>query len=120
MLDSRSIDPARLDAFAGKAMSDLTAGYTGVMISLGAKLGLYWALAGAGPLSSREVAKRSNCAERYVREWLNDQAAGDYLAFHAASETYELPPEQAAVLADEDSPYYIPIAWNVPDSLWAD
>lgn len=120
MLDSRSIDPARLDAFAGKAMSDLTAGYTGVMISLGTKLGLYRTLAGAGPLSSREVAKRSDCAERYVREWLNAQAAGGYLAFHSSSDTYELLPEQAAVLADEDSPYYVPIAWNVPASLWAD
>jgi SAM-dependent methyltransferase len=120
MLDTQSIDADRLNAFVGKAMSDLTAGYTGVMVSLGAKLGLYRAMAGAGPLSSREVAERSRCAERYVREWLNAQAAGGYLAFHPASETYELLPEQAAVLADEDSPFYVPIAWNVPGSLWAD
>lgn len=120
MLDTPSIDADRLSAFSAKAMSDLTAGYTGVMISLGARLGLYKAMAGAGPLSSREVAKRSACAERYVREWLNAQAAGGYLAFHAVSDTYELLPEQAAVLADEDSPFYIPVAWNVPASLWAD
>lgn len=120
MLDIQSIDSERLEIFVGKAMSDLTAGYTGVMVSLGARLGLYRAMAGAGPLSSKEVAKRAECAERYVREWLNAQAAGGYLAYHAASDTYELLPEQAAVLADEDSPFYIPVAWNVPASLWAD
>jgi ubiquinone/menaquinone biosynthesis C-methylase UbiE len=116
MLDTHTIDQAKLDAFVGKAVSDLTAGYTGVMVSLGAKLGLYRAMAGAGPLSSKEVARLSGCAERYVREWLNAQAAGGYLAYHAASDTYELLPEQAAVLADEDSPFYVPVAWNVPGS----
>ena len=120
MLDIPTIDQTKLDAFAGKAISDLTAGYTGVMVSLGAKLGLYRAMAGAGPLSSSEVAKRARCAERYVREWLNAQAAAGYIAFHAASETYELLPEQATVLADEDSPYFVPVAWNVPGSMWVD
>jgi SAM-dependent methyltransferase len=120
MLDTHAIDGAKLDAFVGKAVGDLTAGYTGVMVSLGAKLGLYRAMAGAGPLSSKEVAKRSACAERYVREWLNAQAAGGYLAYHALSDTYELLPEQAAVLADEDSPFYVPVAWNVPGAMWAD
>lgn len=120
MLDTQSIDPQRLEVFVGKAMSDLTAGYTGVMVSIGAKLGLYRTMAGAGPLSSKELAQRSVCSERYLREWLNAQAAGGYLTYHGASDTYELLPEQAAVLADEDSPYYIPVAWNVPASLWAD
>jgi len=90
------------------------------MISLGTKLGLYKALAGAGPLSAKELARRAGCAERYVREWLNAQAAGGYLGYHAVSDTYELSPEQAMVLADEDSPVYIPNAWNVPASLWFD
>jgi hypothetical protein len=61
-----------------------------------------------GPLSSRELAKRANCAERYVREWLNSQVAGGYVAYHAISDSYELTPEQAFVLADEDSPVFIP------------
>ena len=56
MLDTRAIDQARLDAFLGKAVGDLAAGYSGVVLSLGAKLGLYRAMAGAGPLSSKEVA----------------------------------------------------------------
>jgi len=119
-MDTPVIDQAKLEAFATRAVGDLTAGYTGVMVSLGTKLGLYKAMAGAGPLSAKEVAKRAGCAERYVREWLNAQAAGSYLGYHALSDTYELSPEQAMVLADEDSPVYIPPAWNVPAAMWFD
>lgn len=119
-MDTPVIDQTKLEAFVTRAMGDLTAGYTGVMVSLGQKLGLYKALAGAGPLSAKEVARRSGCAERYVREWLNAQAAGGYLGYHVLSDTYELSPEQALVLADEDSPVFLPPAWNVPAAMWAD
>jgi SAM-dependent methyltransferase len=114
------VDEAKLQAFVNRAMTDLAAGYTGVMISLGRQLGLYDALAGAGPLSSHEVAARTKCAERYVREWLNSQVAAGYVAYHPSSQTYELSPEQALVLADRNSPTYIPVAWEVPASMWAD
>lgn len=114
------LDEQRLNAFVEKAVTDLAAGYGGVMVSLGRKLGLYKAMAGAGPLSSHEVAARAGCAERYVREWLNSQAAGDYVIYHPSSETYELPPERAFVLADDTSPVYIPPAWDVPASMWFD
>lgn len=119
-METRAIDQSKLQDFATRAVADLTAGYTGVMVSIGAKLGLYKAMAGAGPLSAREVAKRASCAERYVREWLNAQAAGGYVGYHAVSDTYELSPEQAMVLADEDSPVYVPHAWNVPAAMWSD
>jgi SAM-dependent methyltransferase len=115
-----AIDPAKLDAFLARAVGDLSAGYGGVMVSLGNRLGLYRAMAGAGPLSSRELASRAGCAERYVREWLNAQVAGGYVAYHAISDTYELTPEQAFVLANEDSPVFIPNAWAVPASMWFD
>jgi SAM-dependent methyltransferase len=114
------MDTAKLDAVVARAIGDLSAGYGGVMVSLGNRLGLYKAMAGAGPLSSREVAKRANCTERYVREWLNSQVAGGYVVYHAISDTYELTPEQAFVLADENSPVFIPNAWAVPASMWAD
>jgi SAM-dependent methyltransferase len=114
------IDQAKLESFVARAVGDLSAGYGGVMVSLGSKLGLYKAMSGAGPISSKELAKRAGCAERYVREWLNSQAAGGYVGYHAASDTYELSPEQATVLADEDSPVYIPNAWNTPASMWFD
>jgi SAM-dependent methyltransferase len=119
-MDTPTLDMAKVEAFTMRAIGDVTAGYTGVMVSLGHKLGLYKAMAGAGPLSAKEVARRAGCAERYVREWLNAQAAGGYLGYHAISDTYELSPEQALVLADEDSPVFIPHAWNVPAAMWFD
>ncbi len=114
------LDETKLGAFFERALGDLASGYGGVMVSLGHRLGLYRALAGAGPLDSREVAKRAGCAERYVREWLNSQVAGGYLDYHARSGTYELPAEHAAVLADASSAYFIPPAWDVPASMWLD
>ncbi|HWM46106.1 MAG TPA: methyltransferase domain-containing protein [Xanthobacteraceae bacterium] len=120
MISPTAIDPAKLDAFLARAVGDLSAGYGGVMVSLGNRLGLYKAMAGAGPLSSRDIARRAGCAERYVREWLGSQVAGGYVAYHASSSTYELTPEQAFVLADEDSPVFIPNAWAVPASMWFD
>jgi len=114
------IDQTKLESFIMHAIGDLSAGYAGVMVSIGSKLGLYKHMAGAGPISARELAARSGCAERYVREWLNSQAAGGYIAYHATSETYELSPEQALVLADEESPVYMPNAWNIPASMWFD
>jgi len=115
-----AIDQTKLESFLARAVGDLSAGYGGVMVSLGSKLGLYKAMAGAGPISSKELAARAGCAERYVSEWLNAQAAGGYVAYHAGSDTYELSPEQALVLADEESPVYIPHAWSVPASMWFD
>ncbi|WP_159593600.1 class I SAM-dependent methyltransferase [Chelativorans xinjiangense] len=119
-IQSKAIDPTKLDALVARAFEDLSAGYGGVMISLGNRLGLYKAMAGAGPLSAREIATRADCAERYVREWLNAQVTGGYVAYHPVSDTYELTPEQAVVLADEDSPAFVPNAWAVPASMWAD
>lgn len=115
-----TIDQQQLATFMDKVVTDLSAGYAGVMVSVGEKLGLYKAMAGAGPQTSDEVAARSGCSERYVREWLNAQAAGGYVRYHPSSATYELTPEQAIVLADDTSPLYVPSVWQVPASMWAD
>jgi len=114
------VNEQKLNEVVEKAISDLAAGYGGVMVALGDKLGLYRAMAGQGPLSSTEVAKLAGCAERYVREWLNSQAAAGYVVYHPSSETYELTPEQAMVLANKDSPLFLPPAWEVPASMWFD
>jgi ubiquinone/menaquinone biosynthesis C-methylase UbiE len=119
-MDGSGIDQSSLNALVTRAITDISAAYGGVLISIGDKLGLYKAMAGAGPLSSQELAKRSGCAERYVREWLNAQAAGGYVGYHALSDTYELSREQALLLADQESPFFIPHAWNVPASMWLD
>lgn len=115
-----TVDQQKLDALVGRLFADLSAGYGGVMVRLGDQLGLYRAMAGAGPLSAEEVARRSGCAARYVREWLNAQAAGGYVDYHPNSGTYELTPEHAAILADDTSPYFLPHGWQVVASMWAD
>ena len=120
MTTTIDLDEQKLEAFVERAFTDLAACYGGVMVSLGDRLGLYRSLAGAGPLTSAELAERAGCAERYVREWLGSQVAADYVEYDPAAETYELPAEHAAVLADPDSPALLTPAFNVPASMWSD
>ena len=114
------IDQEKLVAFSMRAIADIAAANTGVMVSLGFQLALYKAMADAGPLSAKQIAQRVGCAERYVLEWLKQQASAGYLLYHPASDTYALSSEQATVLADEDSPFFVPHAWNVTASMWFD
>ena len=115
-----AIEATTTEAFLERAFADLAACYGGVMVSTGHKLGLYRALAGRGPLSSVELAARTGCDERYVREWLNSQVAGGYLVYHEESQTYELPPEHVPVLVDEESPAFLAPAFEIPASMWFD
>ena len=115
-----AIETRTTEAFLERVVADLAACYGGAMVGIGHKLGLYQALAGQGPVSSVELAARTGCEERYVREWLNSQVAGGYLDYHEESETYELPPEHVPVLADETSPVFLPPAFDVPASMWFD
>lgn len=115
-----AIDEAKLEAFLGQAVGDMGAAISGLLLHIGDRLGLYKAMAGAGPLTSVEVAERASCAERYVREWLNNQAAGGYVTYHATTERYELPDEQAAALADEDSPAFLCGGFEGIASCYAD
>ena len=75
-MSATEIDEAKLEAFMGQAVTDMGAIISAPLFVIGEKLGLYKAMAGAGPLTSEEVAERSGAAERYVREWLRNQAAG--------------------------------------------
>ena len=119
-MSTPAIDEARLEAFMGQAVSDMSAAMSAPMTMLGDKLGLYKAMAGAGPLTAGEVAERAGCAERYVREWLANQAAGGYVDYDEATATFTLPAEHAMALADEDSPFYVMGAFDVLASVWAD
>jgi len=114
------VDQDRLAALLDRVVGDLSAGYGGVMVRIGSRLGLYAAMAGAGPLTPAELATRAGCAERYVEEWLNAQAAGGYVEYHPVGGAYELTPEGRLVLADPDSPVFVPPAWDVPASMFLD
>ena len=106
------VDHVKLEALVGQAVSELGGTLNAALVVLGDRLGLYKAMADAGPLSSTELAERTATAERYVREWLNAQAAGGYVSYDPRTERYTLPPEQAFALADEDSPVFLPGAFQ--------
>jgi SAM-dependent methyltransferase len=106
--DPTALDEKKLMEFVFRAVDEVGATLNAALVVMGDKLGLYRALAGAGPLTPAELAERTGTTERYVREWLNAQAAGGYVEYDPAGETYTLPPEQAVALTDEGSPAYLP------------
>lgn len=111
------MDEAKLQAFLGKAVNDLGAAVSAALVLIGDELGLYKALA-AEPLTSQELARRTGTNERYVREWLNNQAAGGYVEYDAASDKYSLSEEQALCLADPNGPVDLPGAYNIVEDLF--
>ena len=110
----------KIEQFAGQVVTDLAAAMSGVMTNLGHKLGLYRAMAESGPINSNELARLTGTNERSVREWLNGQVAGGYVHFDTNTKEYLLPPEHAFVLANPDSPAFLPPAFDVAATLWHD
>jgi 2-polyprenyl-3-methyl-5-hydroxy-6-metoxy-1,4-benzoquinol methylase len=103
-----AVDGDKLMQFVFRAVDEVGATLNTALVVMGDRLGLYRALAGAGSLSPAELAERTSTAERYVREWLNAQAAGGYVEYDPDSGRYTLPPEQAVALTEPDSPAYLP------------
>jgi SAM-dependent methyltransferase len=112
-----AFDEMKLNQFMGKAVGELGAVLNAGLVLIGEKLGLYKAMAGAGPMTSAELAEKTNCSERYVREWLAAQAAGEYVAYDPATKRFTLPPEQSMALAVENCPAYLPGAFQVVISM---
>jgi SAM-dependent methyltransferase len=119
-MTATAVDEAKLQAFMQKAVADMGAMISAPLVVLGDRLGIYRAMAGAGPLSAEEVAFRSGVAERPIREWLANQAAGGYISYDADGDTFTLEPEQALALADDNSPVYMIGAYELIASLYAD
>jgi 2-polyprenyl-3-methyl-5-hydroxy-6-metoxy-1,4-benzoquinol methylase len=113
MAATQTIDQDKLDQFMGQFVGDLGACITAPLIVIGDKLGLYKAMADSEPVTPAELAERTGCRERYIREWLCQQAASNYVEYDAGTQTFRLPPEQAVALADEDSPAFIPGAFQL-------
>ena len=105
-----AVNGERLNQLLGKFVADFGAAFHAGLVVIGESLGLYKALA-EGPLTSAELAERTGTHERYVREWLNSQAAGGYVEYDADAGRYSLSEEQAVTLADERSPAYLPGAF---------
>jgi 2-polyprenyl-3-methyl-5-hydroxy-6-metoxy-1,4-benzoquinol methylase len=109
-------DESKLNAFMEKAVMDMGAAMHATLVVVGDKLGLYKAMAGAGWLTSAELASRTNTAERYVREWLNANAASGYVTYDPDGQRYQLPPEQAFALTVQD----LPGAFHIISSCFKD
>src|SRR5690349_7249559 len=107
-----SVDMNKLNAFIGQFVTDLGAAVHSGMVVIGEKLGLYKALA-AGPMTSAQLAAKTNTDERYLREWLASQAAGGYISYDQETNKFSLSQEQVFTLADENSPAYLPGAFEL-------
>ncbi|HEX3559134.1 MAG TPA: class I SAM-dependent methyltransferase [Pyrinomonadaceae bacterium] len=105
--EAGQINPEKLEAFIGKVVGDFGAALSSSLVYIGQKLGLYKALAEGGPQTPAELAGRTQTTERYVREWLINQAASGYVEYDAAAGRFGLSPEQQVALTDEDSPFFV-------------
>src|ERR1700726_2876061 len=112
MEEVMAVDNDKLHQFLGKFVNDLGAAVHAGMVVIGEKLGLYKALA-AEPLSSAELATRTQTDELYLPEWLASQAAGGYVTYDEKTNKFSLSEEQAFALANEDSPAYLPGAFEL-------
>jgi ubiquinone/menaquinone biosynthesis C-methylase UbiE len=107
-----ALDMNKLNAFIGQFVTDLGASVHAGMVVIGEKLGLYKALA-KGPMTAAELAAKTGTDERYLREWLASQAAGGYVTYDAGAKKFYMTEEQAFTLAQEDSPAYLPGAFEL-------
>jgi SAM-dependent methyltransferase len=112
-----SVTEDKLNAFLGKAVGDLGASVSAVLMLIGDELGLYTALAGHS-LSAEELAQKTGTNARYIREWLANQAAGGYVEYDEASDTYYLNEEQKLCLADPNGPVDLPGAYQIIEDLF--
>ena len=114
------IDEKKLNLFLEKMLEDIGAAMSASLVVIGDKLGLYKVLAQGGPLSPIDLARATGTNERYVREWLANQAAGGYVSYDPKARSYYLSPEQSALLADETSAHFIPGAFEIITSTAKD
>ena len=107
----------KLNSLLGKFVGDLGATMHAGSIVIGEKLGLYKAMATPNErIKSEELAKRTGTNERYVREWLNANAASGYVEYDADSDSYYMTEEQSFVMTNENNPAYLPGAFVLATS----
>lgn len=114
------VDQSRLMEFMGRFAADFGAALHAPLVLIGEQLGLYRAMAEAGPLTPADLAARTGTDERYIREWLSAQAAGGYATYEPETGRFALTPEQALALADESGPAYLPGAFHIALAMMRD
>jgi SAM-dependent methyltransferase len=112
-----AINEETLNAFLGKAIGDLGASISAVLMLIGDELGLYKALA-EGPVTSAALAEKTGTNERYIREWLGNQASGGYIEYDGSTDQYSMTEEQALCLANPNGPVDLPGAYMVVQDLF--
>jgi SAM-dependent methyltransferase len=112
-----AITKDHLNALLCRAVGDLGAAASAVLICIGDELGIYRALA-KEHLTPAQLAEKIGMHERYVREWLGNQAAGGYVEREADSGKYFLTDEQALCLADPTGPVDGPSAYEIVRDLF--
>ena len=101
--------------FAKRLINEVNAGMSCLNLYLGHHLGLFQTLADTGPVTPAGLAQLTGYHERYLREWLECMAAGDYLDHDASTGRFSLAPEKAVVLLDHDSlDYTSPYLYLIP------
>jgi SAM-dependent methyltransferase len=119
-MTTTTLDDTRLEQFLGQVVSDFAATEATAAAYVGERLGFYRHLATSGPTTAEELARATGTNQRLVLEWLRGQVAGTYLDHDAEAGTFTLPPEHAAVLADESSTAFMAGLLDVIASMWAD
>jgi SAM-dependent methyltransferase len=112
-----ALDENKLHEFLGRALVDLGGAVNAVLMSIGDELGLYKTLA-KGPQKPAELARNTGTNERYIREWLNCQAAGGYVTYEKSTGKYSLSEEQELCLANPNGPVDLPGASLLAQDLF--
>jgi SAM-dependent methyltransferase len=103
-MSSGPADQARAAAFGERMIDVLNGGALALMTSIGHRAGLFDAMSGLPPSTSREIAAAAGLDERYVREWLGAMVTGRFVEYDAETRCYFLPPEHAASLTRAAGP----------------
>lgn len=114
------VDQDKLETFLEKVIADMGGAAGALLAFVGDRLGLYRAMADAGPLTAEALAQKTGTNARMIKEWLASQAAGGYVNYDPRSGTYALSDEQALALAREGGPAFMQGGFQVMVSLFKD
>lgn len=97
------MDKERAQRFMQKVVGDLGTAMAAALVHVGDRVGLFRAMAGAGPIGVDALAERSGVHARYVEEWLGAMTCAGYVDYDPVHETWLLPDEHAMYLVDPSS-----------------